>query len=101
MRLTFARSLINDPSCCSSTSPPPGWTQNARKIKDIIVDLKARAARSFLTTWLPPDEPKSGDRGVRRRDGRIVALTVPIELKIASAAGGGCGWNTGATAGDS
>ncbi len=51
MRLTFARSLINDPELLFLDEPTSGLDPvNARKIKDIIVDLKARGRTIFLTT---------------------------------------------------
>lgn len=99
MRLTFARSLINDPELLFLDEPTSGLDPvNARKIKDIIVDLKARGRTIFLTTHDMATADELCDRVAFVVDGRIVALDSPTELKIARSRRR-CGWNTGATAG--
>jgi fluoroquinolone transport system ATP-binding protein len=51
MRLTFARALINDPELLFLDEPTSGLDPvNARKVKDIILGLKARGRTIFLTT---------------------------------------------------
>ena len=51
MRLTFARSLINDPELLFLDEPTSGLDPvNARIVKDMILDLKARGRTIFLTT---------------------------------------------------
>ena len=51
MRLTFARSLINKPELLFLDEPTSGMDPvNARKVKNMILDLKARGRTVFLTT---------------------------------------------------
>lgn len=84
MRLPFARSLINDPELLFLDEPTSGLDPvNARKIKDIIVDLKARGRTIFLTTHDMATADELCDRVAFVVDGRIVALDSPTELKIA------------------
>lgn len=54
MRLTFARSLINDPELLYLDEPTSGLDPvNARKVKNVILDLKSRGRTVFLTTRIP------------------------------------------------
>ena len=49
MRLTFARSLINDPELLFLDEPTSGLDPvNARKVKNMILDLKARGRTDLL-----------------------------------------------------
>lgn len=84
MRLTFARSLINDPELLFLDEPTSGLDPvNARKVKDIILDLKARGRTIFLTTHDMATADELCDRVAFVVDGAIVALDTPTELKIA------------------
>jgi fluoroquinolone transport system ATP-binding protein len=84
MRLTFARSLINDPDLLFLDEPTSGLDPvNARKVKDIILDLKARGRTVFLTTHDMSTADELCDRVAFVVDGRIVASDTPAELKIA------------------
>ena len=84
MRLTFARSLVNDPELLFLDEPTSGLDPvNARRIKDIILDLKARGRTVFLTTHDMATADEICDRVAFVVDGRIVALDAPAELKIA------------------
>jgi fluoroquinolone transport system ATP-binding protein len=84
MRLTFARSLINDPELLFLDEPTSGMDpMNARKIKSIIRGLKARGRTVFLTTHDMATANELCDRVAFVVDGRIVALDTPAELKIA------------------
>ena len=56
---------------------------NARKVKNIILDLKARGRTVFLTTHDMSTADELCDRVAFVVDGRIVALDTPAELKIA------------------
>jgi fluoroquinolone transport system ATP-binding protein len=56
---------------------------NARKVKNIILDLKARGRTVFLTTHDMATANELCDRVAFVVDGSIVALDTPTELKIA------------------
>ncbi|MCP3811098.1 ABC transporter ATP-binding protein [Mycolicibacterium septicum] len=84
MRLTFARSLINNPELLFLDEPTSGLDPvTARKVKDIILDLKARGRTIFLTTHDMSTADELCDRVAFVVDGSIVALDTPAELKIA------------------
>ncbi len=84
MRLTFARSLINDPQLLFLDEPTSGLDPvNARKIKNIIVDLRSRGRTIFLTTHDMSTADELCDRVAFVVDGRIAALDTPTELKVA------------------
>jgi fluoroquinolone transport system ATP-binding protein len=84
MRLTFARSLINDPELLFLDEPTSGLDPvNARKVKNMILDLRARGRTVFLTTHDMATANELCDRVAFVVDGRIVALDTPTELKIA------------------
>ncbi|MHA7663131.1 ABC transporter ATP-binding protein [Mycolicibacterium sp. HS_4_1] len=84
MRLTFARSLINDPELLFLDEPTSGLDPvNARTVKDIILELKARGRTIFLTTHDMATADELCDRVGFVVAGRIVALDSPTELKIA------------------
>ncbi|OAN39443.1 ABC transporter ATP-binding protein [Mycolicibacterium iranicum] len=84
MRLTFARSLINDPELLFLDEPTSGLDPvNARTVKDMVLDLRARGRTIFLTTHDMATADELCDRVAFVVDGRIVALDSPAELKIA------------------
>jgi fluoroquinolone transport system ATP-binding protein len=84
MRLTFARALLNDPELLFLDEPTSGLDPvNARVVKDMIVDLKARGRTIFLTTHDMATADELCDRVAFVVDGRIAALDTPTELKIA------------------
>jgi len=84
MRLTFARSLLNNPELLFLDEPTSGLDPvNARKVKDIILDMKARGRTVFLTTHDMATADELCDRVAFVVDGRIVAMDTPAELKIA------------------
>lgn len=84
MRLTFARSLINDPELLFLDEPTSGLDPvNARNVKDIVLDLKSRGRTVFLTTHDMSTADELCDRVAFVVDGRIVALDTPAELRIA------------------
>ena len=84
MRLTFARSLINNPELLFLDEPTSGMDPvNARNVKNIVLDLKARGCTIFLTTHDMSTADELCDRVAFVVDGRIVALDTPTELKIA------------------
>lgn len=84
MRLTFARALLNDPELLFLDEPTSGLDPvNARKVKNIVLDLKARGRTIFLTTHDMSTANELCDRVAFVVDGKIVALDTPAELKIA------------------
>jgi fluoroquinolone transport system ATP-binding protein len=84
MRLTFARSLINNPELLFLDEPTSGLDPvNARNVRNIIADLKARGRTVFLTTYDMATANELCDRVAFVVDGAIVALDTPPELKIA------------------
>ncbi|CAN3126878.1 ABC transporter ATP-binding protein [Mycobacterium sp. smrl_JER01] len=84
MRLTFARSLVNNPELLFLDEPTSGLDPvNARRVKDMILDLKTRGRTVFLTTHDMATADELCDRVAFVVDGRIVALDAPAELKIA------------------
>lgn len=84
MRLTFARALINDPELLFLDEPTSGLDPvNARKVKNMILELKARGRTVFLTTHDMATADELCDRVAFVVDGTIVALDTPTELKIA------------------
>ena len=84
MRLTFARALINDPELLFLDEPTSGLDPvNARKVKNMVLDLKARGRTIFLTTHDMATADELCDRVAFVVDGGIVALDTPAELKIA------------------
>lgn len=84
MRLTFIRSLINDPELLFLDEPTSGLDPvNARKVKNIVLDLKARGRTIFLTTHDMATADELCDRVAFVVDGQIVATNTPAELKIA------------------
>jgi fluoroquinolone transport system ATP-binding protein len=84
MRLTFARSLLNDPELLFLDEPTSGMDPvNARNVRRIILDLKARGRTVFLTTHDMTTANELCDRVAFVVDGKIVAMDTPAELKIA------------------
>lgn len=84
MRLTFARALLNDPELLFLDEPTSGLDPvNGRRVKDIVLDLKARGRTIFLTTHDMRVADELCDRVAFVVDGRIVAMDTPTELKIA------------------
>lgn len=84
MRLTFARSLINDPELLFLDEPTSGLDPvNARTVKNMILDRKANGRTVFLTTHDMATADELCDRVAFVVDGTIVALDTPSELKIA------------------
>ena len=84
MRLTFARSLINDPELLFLDEPTSGMDPvNARNVRRMILDLKARGRTVFLTTHDMTTANELCDRVAFVVDGKIAAMDTPAELKIA------------------
>ncbi|ULE35685.1 ABC transporter ATP-binding protein [Mycobacterium sp. IDR2000157661] len=84
MRLTFARSLLNNPELLFLDEPTSGLDPvNARNVKNIVLDMKAQGRTVFLTTHDMATANELCDRVAFVVDGAIVALDTPAELRIA------------------
>lgn len=83
MRLTFARALLHRPELILLDEPTAGLDPtNARKMRDIILDLKHEGRTVFLTTHDMGVAEKLCDRVAFIVDGTIAAIESPRELKI-------------------
>ena len=83
MRLNFVRALLHDPELLFLDEPTAGLDpMNARKVKDIILDLKARGRTVFLTTHDMNVADELCDRVAFLVDGQIVGVNSPRSLKI-------------------
>lgn len=84
MRLTFVRALLHEPELLFLDEPTSGLDPvNARTVKDMILDLKARGRTVFLTTHDMATADELCDRVAFVVDGRIAALDTPTEMKLA------------------
>lgn len=83
MRLNFCRALLNKPEIIFLDEPTSGLDPvNAKKIKDIILEKKARGKTVFLTTHNMNVAEDLCDRVAFIVDGRINLIDSPRELKI-------------------
>lgn len=83
MRLNFARSILHDPSILFLDEPTSGLDPaTARRIKDVIQDLKARGKTIFLTTHNMHDADELCDQVAFITDGEIKLIDSPRKLKL-------------------
>ena len=83
MRLTFARALLHRPELIFLDEPTAGLDPvNARKLKNIILELKSEGRTIFLTTHDMTVADQLCDRVAFIVDGRIALIDSPRELKI-------------------
>lgn len=83
MRLNFARAILNDPEMLFLDEPTAGLDPNtARRIKDIIQDLRARSKTIFLTTHNMHDADELCDRVAFIVDGELKEMDDPASLKL-------------------
>ncbi|MHA6631233.1 ABC transporter ATP-binding protein [Pseudonocardia sichuanensis] len=83
MRLVFARALLHRPELLFLDEPTSGMDPvNARRVKDIIRDLRAQGRTVFLTTHDMATAEELCDRVAFVVDGRIAALDTPTEHKV-------------------
>ncbi|ASO21638.1 fluoroquinolone transport system ATP-binding protein [Actinoalloteichus hoggarensis] len=83
MRLVLVRALLHDADLLFLDEPTSGLDPvNARKVKDIVLDERARGKTIFLTTHDMVTADQLCDRVAFVVDGRIVALDSPKELKV-------------------
>lgn len=84
MRLNFARALLPDPEILFVDEPTVGMDPvNARRIKDLIGDLKGRGRTVFLTTHNMHDADELCDRVAFLVEGEIRLMDSPRALKVA------------------
>lgn len=83
MRLNFIRSFMHDPEILFLDEPTAGLDPvNAKVIKDIILDLKARGKTIFITTHNMFDADHLCNRIALIIKGQIKAIDRPESLKI-------------------
>jgi fluoroquinolone transport system ATP-binding protein len=83
MRLNFARSLLNRPELIFLDEPTTGMDPvNARKIKNMIRQLKSEGRTIFLTTHNMSVADELCDRVAFIIDGEITLVNSPRQLKI-------------------
>jgi fluoroquinolone transport system ATP-binding protein len=83
MRLVFARALLHRPELLFLDEPTSGMDPvNARRVKNIVRDLRERGRTVFLTTHNMATAEELCDRVAFVVDGRIAALDTPTEHKV-------------------
>jgi fluoroquinolone transport system ATP-binding protein len=83
MRLVFARALLHRPELLFLDEPTSGMDPvNARRVKDIVRDLREQGHTVFLTTHDMATAEELCDRVAFVVDGRIAALDTPTEHKV-------------------
>jgi fluoroquinolone transport system ATP-binding protein len=83
MRLVFVRALLHRPDLLFLDEPTTGMDPaNARKVKDLIRELRAEGRTVFLTTHDMTVADQLCDRVAFMVDGQIAALDAPTELKV-------------------
>ena len=84
MRLNFIRAFMHNPQIIYFDEPTSGLDPvNARKIKDIILDLKAQGKTIFLTTHDMMVADELCDRVAFIVDGKLATVNAPQALKVA------------------
>jgi len=83
VRLNFVRAMLNKPLLLFLDEPTGGLDpKNARIIKDIITEYRAKGGTVFLTTHLMNDVEQLCDRVAFCVDGNIHGISTPRDLKI-------------------
>jgi fluoroquinolone transport system ATP-binding protein len=83
MRLVFARALVHRPELLFLDEPTSGMDPvNARRVKNIVGDLRDQGHTVFLTTHDMATAEELCDRVAFVVDGRIAALDTPTEHKV-------------------
>ncbi len=83
MRLVFARALLHRPELLFLDEPTSGMDPvNARRVKDIVRELRGQGRTVFLTTHDMATAEELCDRVAFVVDGRIAALDTPTEHKV-------------------
>lgn len=83
MRLNFVRAFLNKPDIIFLDEPTSGLDPvNARKVKDIILDCKAKGKTVFLTTHNMTVAAEVCDRVAFIVDGKIALIDSPHDLMV-------------------
>lgn len=83
MRLNFVRALLNSPTMLFLDEPTNGLDpQNARNIKDMILEFREAGGTVFLTTHLMHDADELCDRVAFMAEGEIREIDSPKNLKL-------------------
>ncbi len=83
MRLVFARALVHRPELLFLDEPTSGMDPvNARRVKNIVGDLREQGHTVFLTTHDMSVADQLCDRVAFIVDGRIALIDSPRELKL-------------------
>jgi fluoroquinolone transport system ATP-binding protein len=83
MRLNFVRSLLNYPQVLFLDEPTSGLDPvNARKMKNIILNLKEKGVTVFLTTHNMADADELCDMLAFMIDGQLMVVDSPRSLKL-------------------
>ncbi|MEZ5010838.1 MAG: ABC transporter ATP-binding protein [Bacteroidales bacterium] len=83
VRLNFVRALLNRPKILFLDEPTAGLDPtNARKLKDIILDLKSRGCTIFITTHNMSDVDELCDRLAFIVEGELPVVDTPHSLKL-------------------
>lgn len=83
MRLNFVRAFMHNPEIVFFDEPTSGLDPvNAKRIKDIILELKAQGKTIFVTTHNMYDADKLCDRVAFIIDGEIKLIDQPKKLKL-------------------
>ena len=83
MRLSFIRAMVHDPEILFFDEPTSGLDPvNARKMKNIIVDLQKRGRTIFITTHNMHDADELCNRVAFIVDGEIKVVDTPKQLKL-------------------
>jgi len=83
MRLNFVRAYMHNPEILFFDEPTTGLDPvNAKRIKDIILDLKSQGKTIFVTTHNMYDADRLCDRVAFILDGEIKLIDQPKKLKL-------------------
>jgi fluoroquinolone transport system ATP-binding protein len=82
-RLNFVRAMLNKPRVVFLDEPTAGLDpKNARIVKDIISEYRAKGGTVFLTTHLMNDVEELCDHVVFGMKGKLTEISTPRDLKI-------------------
>lgn len=83
VRLNFVRAMLNNPRVLFLDEVTNGLDpKNARIIKDMIAEYRAKGGTVFLTTHLMNDVEQLCDRAAFCVTGRLVEISTPRDLKL-------------------